>query len=54
MSGGGVENHWRLGGGMDLIIRFYLSIFFSPCMLVMVRYKFKVLIGLFASGHRQF
>ena len=34
----GVENHWRLGGGMDyLIIRFF-SLFFCPRMLVTVRY----------------
>ena len=57
MSGGGVENNWRLGGGMDilfylfifLIIRFFLGVFFClflllfflPRILVMVRYNLR-------------
>ena len=29
MSGGGVENHWRLDGGMDILFYFiYLLIYF--------------------------
>ena len=61
MSGGGVENNWRLGGGMDiflifLIIRFYFLFFkiFSSSYTLYGLLQFKVLINLFVSGHEQF
>ena len=56
MSGGGVKNNWRLGGGMDILIYFvylffnnpfffcfFLFLFFCflPCILVMVRYDLR-------------
>ena len=52
MSGGGVENNWRLGGGMDIYIYilffnnpfllFLLFLFFLPRILViMARYNLR-------------
>ena len=50
MSGGGVENNWRLGGGMDILFYFiylffnnpfFLLFFFLPRILVMVRYDLR-------------
>ena len=51
MSGGEVENNWRLGGGMDILFYFiylffnnrffFLFCFFLPRILVMVRYDLR-------------
>ena len=48
MSGGGVENNWRLGGGMYIYIffnnpflLFLFFLFFLPRILIMARYNLR-------------